>query len=188
MTPKQARFVKEYLIDLNATQAAIRAGYAPANANVEGSRLLANANIRDAIASAQAARCQRLEITADRVVQEYARVAFANMGDYLTFGPDGPVVRDLATLTPGQCAAIREVAQAHTGSGNGVRIRLHDKLAALAALARHLGLNAPERLASKYTRADQISPLEAGEAARLIAFALAKAGTEQPQRPNPITH
>ena len=68
MTPKQERFVSEYLIDLNATQAAIRAGYAKKSADVEGSRLLANAKVAAAVAAAQAKRSERTEITQDYVL------------------------------------------------------------------------------------------------------------------------
>ena len=68
MTAKQERFVAEYLIDLNATQAAIRAGYAEKGAAVEGCRLLAKPKIADAVAAAQAARAERTEITQDYVL------------------------------------------------------------------------------------------------------------------------
>ncbi len=68
LTPKQARFVEEYLIDLNATQAAIRGGYAKKSADVEGSRLLVNARVAAALAAAQAKRAERTEITADYVL------------------------------------------------------------------------------------------------------------------------
>lgn len=70
MTPKQARFVKEYLIDLNATQAAIRAGYSEHTAQQQGSRLLLNAVIGRAIAGAQGLRAGRLEITAEKVLRD----------------------------------------------------------------------------------------------------------------------
>ena len=68
MTPKQERFVAEYLVGLNATQAAIRAGYAKKSADVEGSRLLANAKVAAAVAAAQAKRSERTEITQDYVL------------------------------------------------------------------------------------------------------------------------
>lgn len=68
MTPKQERFVQEYLIDLNATQAAIRAGYSPKTAQEQSSRLLSNAIIRDAVAKAQGKRTERTELTQDWVL------------------------------------------------------------------------------------------------------------------------
>lgn len=68
LTPKQQRFVDEYLVDLNGKQAAIRAGYAERSAEVTASRLLSNANVASAINKALAARSQRTEITADYVL------------------------------------------------------------------------------------------------------------------------
>ena len=68
MTPKQQRFVDEYLVSLNATQAAIRAGYAKSGASVEGVRLLANAKVAAAVAAAVAKRSERTEITQDYVL------------------------------------------------------------------------------------------------------------------------
>ena len=68
MTPKQARFVQEYLIDPNATQAAIRAGYSKKTADVQGPRLLGNVGVAAAIQVGQAALSDRLGVTADRVV------------------------------------------------------------------------------------------------------------------------
>jgi phage terminase small subunit len=65
MTPRQQRFVEEYLVDLNATQAAIRAGYSARTANEQGARLLANASVAAAIQAAQQARSDRMQITHD---------------------------------------------------------------------------------------------------------------------------
>ena len=74
LTPKQQRFVEEYLIDLNATQAAIRAGYSGKTANEQGSRLLANVSISEAIAEAQNKRAERTEITQDYVLTNIQKV------------------------------------------------------------------------------------------------------------------
>ncbi len=75
LTPKQARFVEEYLIDLNATQAAIRAGYSAKTANEQGAQLLAKLSIRQAVAEAQTIRSKRTEITQDEVIQGLKREA-----------------------------------------------------------------------------------------------------------------
>ncbi len=69
LTPKQTRFVEEYLADLNATQAAIRAGYSAKTANEQGSQLLAKLSVRQAVAEAQAIRSKRTAITQDEVIQ-----------------------------------------------------------------------------------------------------------------------
>ncbi len=69
LNPKQARFVEEYLVDLNATQAAIRAGYSKKTANEQGARLLAKVSVRKAVAEARQARSERTEITQDEVIE-----------------------------------------------------------------------------------------------------------------------
>ena len=79
LTPKQERFCEEYLIDLNATQAAIRAGYSEKTAYSAGQRLLRNVEIQNRIAELKAERSKRTEITQDRVVKELAAMAFANV-------------------------------------------------------------------------------------------------------------
>ncbi len=69
LTPKQQRFVAEYLVDLNATQGAIRAGYSAKTAEVQGSRLLGNVKVREAVEAGMKARSKRTEITQDEVIQ-----------------------------------------------------------------------------------------------------------------------
>ena len=81
LTDKQQRFVDEYLIDLNATQAAIRAGYSAKTADQQGSRMLANVKVKQAVAEKQAQRSKRTGVNQDRVVLELAKVAFAKMTD-----------------------------------------------------------------------------------------------------------
>lgn len=78
LTPKQRQFVEEYLVYLNGTQSAIRAGYAEKSADVEGSRLLVNAKIQAAITQAQKARSERTAITADRVLRKWWEIATAD--------------------------------------------------------------------------------------------------------------
>ena len=80
LTPKQARFVEEYLIDLNATQAAIRAGYSPKTAEVQGSRLLGNVKVAAAVQKAQEARSERTKINQDWVIERLVGVYEASMG------------------------------------------------------------------------------------------------------------
>lgn len=75
LTPKQSAFVQEYLIDLNATQAAIRAGYSERTANEQASRLMKNPAVKAAIEAAQEARAERTEITQDYVLMGLKEVA-----------------------------------------------------------------------------------------------------------------
>lgn len=79
LTDRQARFCEEYLIDLNATQAAIRTGYSEKTANEQGARLLANVSVQEKIAELKAERAKRTEMTQDSVIQELAAVARAEV-------------------------------------------------------------------------------------------------------------
>ena len=110
MTPKQECFVHEYLIDLNAKQAAIRAGYSRKDPSRQGIRLLRMPAVAKAIAAAKAERASRLAITAERVLAEYARIAFANMADYAKFDADGLTLVEMEALSPAQTAAIASTA------------------------------------------------------------------------------
>ena len=77
--PRQARFVEEYLVDLNAKQAAIRAGYSPKTAEVQGSRLLSHAKVQRAVTARMAERSKRTEVAADRALLEIARIGFSDL-------------------------------------------------------------------------------------------------------------
>jgi phage terminase small subunit len=148
LTPKQQRFIQEYLIDLNGTQAAIRAGYSARTANEQGSRLLANASVRTALAEAQEALSKATGITAERVLRELALLGFANMADYMRVGSDGDAYLDFSKLTREQAAALAEVTVEDFKDGRGedardvrrVKFKLADKRAALVDIGKHLGM------------------------------------------------
>src|SRR5690242_20495846 len=91
LTPKQERFVAEYLVDLNAAAAYHRAGYKVKNGNVaavEGHNLLRNPKIAQAVGAAIQARADRVEVRQDAVVRELAAVAFSDLGQILDFSGD----------------------------------------------------------------------------------------------------
>lgn len=85
LTPKQQLFVKEYLVDLNATQAAIRAGYSKKTANEQGARLLANVSIQEALQEAMSKRAEKVEITAEQVLQRWIDIAYADPNEIVHF-------------------------------------------------------------------------------------------------------
>ncbi|MDY3551419.1 terminase small subunit [Gemmata sp. JC717] len=85
LTPKQEKFVQEYLIDLNATQAAIRAGYSEKTANEQGSRLLANVSVSQAIQRAMQERSKRTAITQDDVLQRWWDIATAEVNEVIQY-------------------------------------------------------------------------------------------------------
>jgi phage terminase small subunit len=148
LTPKKRRFVDEYLCDLNATQAAIRAGYSKKTAKQIGSRLLTYVDIQEAIAKRRDRLSEKLEITAERVLKELALIGFANMQDYMRANADGDPVLDFSQLTREQAAALSEVTVEAFKDGRGedardvskVKFKLSDKRAALVDIGRHLGM------------------------------------------------
>jgi len=148
LTRKQSLFVAEYLVDLNATGAAARAGYRNATSSDIGYKNLRNPKIRAAIAKVQAPHLARLGIDAERLMVELARIATASVLDYMHIGADGDPVVDFSQLDRERAAALSEVTieafpHARDSERRGVRkirFRLHDKLAALRELAHLLDL------------------------------------------------
>jgi phage terminase small subunit len=150
LTDRQQCFVKEYLVDLNARAAAVRAGYAAQSAYVVGPRLRKMPQVRAAIDAAMAARSQRLDITQDNVLSELARIAFADIRDFVSWDADGVHLLPSAKLDSDQTACIAEIVENAGKKGLGLRIKLHGKPQALAALARHLGNQAlPEQTSAQ---------------------------------------
>ncbi len=140
MTEKQQRFVDEYLIDLNATQAAIRAGYSVKNADKIGSELLGKTRVSEAISERMAQRSRRTGINQDRVVLELAKIAFVNAVDVID--PEKATIKDGATSDDTAAIQSVKVKVIPTSEGEGVEreIRLNDKLKALELLGKHLGM------------------------------------------------
>ena len=148
LTPKQIRFVDEYLVDFNATQAAIRAGYKAKTAHVIGAENLRKPKIAEEIARRQKDLQRRTEVSQDRVIRELARVAFADATDFVQVETriinkgdievplELAVHKETAELSADQRAAIASIKQ----GANGVEIKLHDKIKALELLGRHIGL------------------------------------------------
>ncbi|MGH6991267.1 MAG: terminase small subunit, partial [Stellaceae bacterium] len=131
---KPRRFLQEYLIDLNATEAGLRAGYGPERrkARAMANYFLRRPDFKDALAFAMAERARRTEVTADRVIEEYARIAFADISRFANWGPDGVSLRPQEHLTPADLAAVAEISR--PGAKESARLKLFDKRAALAAL------------------------------------------------------
>jgi phage terminase small subunit len=140
LTPKQQVFVEEYLIDLNATQAAIRAGYSAKNADKIGPQLLGKSRIKQAISKAMAARSRRTGINQDRVLRELAKVAFINSTDVINM--DEATVRGDARREDTAAIASVKVKTIPTEAGNITEreVRICDKLKALELIGKHLGM------------------------------------------------
>ena len=126
-------FVTEYLKDLNGAAAAERAGYSTHTARKIASALLKKPAIAAAIRTEMEKREERTKVTVDRVVQELAAVAFANIGD--AFDDEGNL------LAIGKMPrAFQSALEIYQRDDKGIRIKMHDKIAALEKLARHLGM------------------------------------------------
>lgn len=137
MTKKQKRFAEEYLIDLNATQAAIRAGYSPDTAKEIGCENLTKPNIRACIDREMAERSKRTGVNADRVVQELAKIAFVNAVDVI----DTETATVKEDALPEDTAAIQSVKVKTFGDDGLEReIKMADKLKALELLGKHMGM------------------------------------------------
>lgn len=141
MTKKQKRFVEEYLIDLNATQAAIRAGYSVQAAKEIGCENLTKPNIQAAINKAIAERSKRTGVNADRVVLELAKLAFVNVSDFVD--PNDVTIKDTASRDDlaAICSVRIKTFPTRSGElGTEREIRTYDKIRALELLGKHLGM------------------------------------------------
>ncbi|KPU94712.1 hypothetical protein APR50_10545 [Variovorax paradoxus] len=146
LTPKQERFVAEYLIDLNATQAATRAGYSARTANEQGARLLANVSVRFAIEAAKARRIERIELTADRVLTELARIAFFDIRKLYRENGSMKAPHELDDDAAAVLAGV-DVLEEFDGRGDErtligytKKAKVHDKNSALTLAMRHMGM------------------------------------------------
>jgi phage terminase small subunit len=147
LTPKQARFVAEYLIDLNATQAAKRAGYSERTAHKQATQLLGKTSIAEAIAKAQDKRAGRTEITQDRVMAELAKLGFYDIRKAVRWGGAPQATQEGELVYPVEMVASEDMDDSTAAAisevsltAQGVKIKMVDKLAALEKLGKHLGM------------------------------------------------
>lgn len=161
LTPKQERFVEEYLVDLNATQAAKRAGYSEKRAADIGFENLRKPEIADAIKKAKQERSRRTELTQDMVLEEIRAIAFSKFTDFAdvievphciideagnriqVLDEDGnPVMKKVfdPKLTADLTEEQKRVLQSIKRGRDGFEIKLHDKMKALELLCKHLGI------------------------------------------------
>jgi phage terminase small subunit len=152
LNPKQKKFVKEYLLDLNATQAAIRAGYSRRTAGEIGHEHLKKPEIKRAIQKAMDKRAKRLEISQDRILEELAILAYSDLKHYLDIDPDTGAIRakgfenmpenaSRALKAIKEDRVIKEDADGHKVTiFDKVRFELHDKIKPLELLGKHLGM------------------------------------------------
>lgn len=140
LTPKQELFCKEYLVDLNGTQAAIRAGYSQNSAKEIANQHLTKLHIKKYINQLKDKRSAKVEITAEMVLLELAKCGFSNIQDYIK---EGFTIEEIKKLNKDHAAAISSVSietiTNDFGEKTNVKFKLHDKLAALEKIAKHIG-------------------------------------------------
>lgn len=137
LTPKQQRFVEEYLVDLNATQAAIRAGYKERTAYSQGQRLLKNVEIQNAIQQAREKRTERTEVTQDMVIRQLAKIAFHDFRDVVEWEGNEIRIRDSSEVDG---TIIQEIQESISEGGRNLKVKTNDRMRALDMLGRHLGM------------------------------------------------
>ena len=142
LNERQKLFVAEYLKDLNATQAAIRAGYSAKTAYAIAEKLLRKAEIKQAIQEAMKARSDRTEITQDRVLQELARLAFFDPRKMFHGDGSPKAIHELDDDTAAAISGLDvvNVGNSEIGIGQVLKYKIADKGAALANAMRHLGM------------------------------------------------
>lgn len=136
MTPKMERFVDEYMIDLNATQAAIRAGYSKKTAQRIGSEVLSKPLVQAEIQKRRKSAAEKLEITRDRVLKELAAIGFSNITDFVTVAGRVIYIKDTGEVPVDKLPALASVKEGMAG----IEVKLHDKVRALEMLGKYLGL------------------------------------------------
>lgn len=152
LTPRQEAFVAEYLLDLNATQAAIRAGYSPKRADATGYENLRKPEIAAAIAAAQAERAERVEVTADQILRELLLIGLSDVRNYEVDHDGRLKLRDGAPDAAWRAVSsvkhkIRSfTTDAGTETTREIEFRLWDKNVALEKIAKHTRWYPPEKL------------------------------------------
>jgi len=151
ITDKMRQFVDEYLIDMNGTQAAIRAGYSEATAQEQSSQLLDRPDIRELVEQRQKDRIDRTQISQDLTVNELKAIALSDIADFVIVKEGGVIEqRPFNELKKEQTRCVKKIRQtvrtAQSSDGTVIHqtavleLELYDKVKSLELLGRHLGI------------------------------------------------
>lgn len=171
LNPRQIRFCEEYLVDLNATQAAIRAGYSEKTAKAIGCENLTKPDVQEYIQAKRKVLSKSLEINQERVLNEYARIAFFDIRKIYN---DDNTLMDIKSLDDDSAAALagvevdeifEQAGKTKVHTGNTVKTKIHNKIAALDALGKHLGLFEKDN----NQRKPEMQPLNDAQVDKLIS-------------------
>ena len=148
LSPKQERFCQEYMKDLNGTQAAIRTGYSKKTAHPQAGRLLSKVIIKKRIDALKKKLAEKADVNAGMVIEEFKKLAFANVQDYITYGNE---IKDISRIDAVKAAAVESIQSniRHDGGQSEgytekVKLKFHSKIAALENLGRYLGIYAAD--------------------------------------------
>ena len=142
LNARYKRFCEEFIIDLNGTQAYLRAGY-KVSATVAASAaydLLRKPEIQSYIQKLKSDRSDRTTVTSDRVLKELSRMAFSDVAEIVESGAEGLQLKDISKLDRDTTAAISEIGEFRSEKGNKFSLKMHNKLGALTLLMQHLGM------------------------------------------------
>ncbi len=135
------RFIDEYVAKPIGSEAVIRAGYSPANADKKAYMLLEDGRVKAEIARKQKILSAKYEITQERVLKEYAKIAFANMDDFSKWNGSCSVLKNSDEIKRYKKAAVSEITQTTNSRGeSSIKLKLHPKTPALDSISRHLGM------------------------------------------------
>lgn len=166
LTDKQERFCNEYLIDLNATQSAIRAGYSENTAYAIGSENLKKPEIQERIQELNKARVERTEISQDKVLKEFAKIAFIDIREFYDINGRLKLPHDLSDAAAASLSGIdideiwgSDMMGNKEKIGETKKVRLHNKISALENLGKHLGIFEKDNDQSKPTNIINFQPI-----------------------------
>lgn len=147
LTDKQKRFCEEYLIDLNATQAAVRAGYSKKTANEQGARLLANVSVQNYLTAKKQKLAEKSEITKERLIEELTKLALFDIRNIFTVDGGLKNVKDFGDAEAAAIAGIEsfDVKEPDSGMvlGTTQKVKILNKINAIERISKMLGFDAP---------------------------------------------
>lgn len=171
LTNRQRKFINAYLKHGNGTQAAKDAGYSEKTAQVQASRLLTYAMVRQEIEKRQKNLAKKTDLSIEWCLEQYKKLAESMITDFMEIGPNGVSLKDFSLVDPDKVFAVEEVSETITqGGGGSQRVKLARKKDALDSIMRHLGgfndkveVTAKPTLSIKRFESDEVVELGMGE-------------------------